>query len=120
MRNVSGRMGVLPAGTNRSSISSGEVRAFPRGGARILICGLSASLLGVERHVGAPLSSRRSRVLKSLGALGWVEFHAAASPAVNKSNAGPAGSAASDPATMAAVMQRPPTHSSFRFIVDLD
>jgi hypothetical protein len=59
-------------------------------------------------------------VLKSLGAFGWVEFHAAASPAVNKTNAGAAaGSAANDPATMAAVMQRPPTHGSFRFIIDL-
>src|SRR5271168_2526063 len=84
-------MGALAVGTNRRSISSGGLRVFPRGGVRILICGLSASLSGVEWQVGAPLSSARSRVLKSVGSFGRSAFHCAASLAVNRSNVSTAG-----------------------------
>jgi hypothetical protein len=51
----------------------------------ILICGLSASLFAVERQVGVPLSSLKSRVLKSVDSVGLVPFHDAASLSVTSS-----------------------------------
>src|SRR5271165_397707 len=83
-------MGALAVGVNKRSRSSGGVRVFPRVGVRSLICGLSASLSGVEWHVGAPWSSAKSRVLKSVGSFGAV-VHCAASLSVNSSNGSTAG-----------------------------
>src|SRR5882724_2054494 len=97
------------------SISSGAVKGRPRGGATIRICGLSASLSGVEWQVGAELLSRKSRVLKSFDSLGCTAFHAVASLSLTRSKV----SAANDGVvTLAARISRA-AHALIGFIVYL-
>src|SRR3979409_153560 len=67
-------------------MSIGAMSGFPKFGATIFICGLSASLSALEWQLGVPLSSLRSRVLKSSGSFGPLRFQVAASLLVTRPN----------------------------------